>query len=141
VMIAVVAVPGPSEPDAEPLSPDGSAPAATATPAPAAVTADDPLEALAQLLRRREDCLRDLSLLCLDDVDEQGSSALDDDRRAVRAVLDAGESPPRVTSEGAVVVERLGDSVLIELGPDSDPASVLLMKGEAGWRVRDYLAD
>jgi hypothetical protein len=22
---------------------------------------------------------------------------------------------------------------------DSEPASVLLMKGEAGWRIRDYL--
>jgi hypothetical protein len=45
-----------------------------------------------------------------------------------------------VDARDAAVVERLGDSVLIALGPDSRPASVLLMKGEAGWRIRDYIA-
>jgi hypothetical protein len=39
-----------------------------------------------------------------------------------------------------MVVERLGDSVLVDLDPESQPASVLLMKGEAGWRIRDYVA-
>jgi hypothetical protein len=30
--------------------------------------------------------------------------------------------------------------VLIALAPGSEPASVLLLKGEAGWRIRDYIA-
>ena len=79
-------------------------------------------------------------MLCLDGVDEPGSSALDADRRAIRGILDGGEAPPHPDVRSPTLVERLGDSALVDLGPDSDPASVLLLKGEAGWRIRDYLA-
>lgn len=108
------------------------------TDAPA-LTEEDPLVALATLLDIRAGCLRELSVLCLDAVDEQGSAALDDDRETLRAIVDEGAQPVLPTASGATVVERLGDSVLIDLGPDGRPASVLLMKGEAGWRIRDYL--
>lgn len=139
VMLAVAILPGPAAPAVPAEGPEiRPSPAASV---PVAITADEPLEALAQLLRRRDDCVRDLSVLCLDDVDERDSAAYEDDRRAIQGVIDAGETPPRVSSDSATVLERLGDSVLIALGPDSDPASVLLMKGEAGWRVRSYLPD
>jgi hypothetical protein len=39
------------------------------------------------------------------------------------------------------LVERLGDSALVGLGngPETTPASTLVMRGEAGWRIRAYL--
>jgi len=139
VVVAVAAVPGPTTPSAALPVAETAVPAPTVDEVPVAVTAEDPLDALAQLLRRREECLRDLSVLCLDDVDQQGSAAWDDDRQTLDSVLNDGASAPVVSPIGAVLTERLGDSVLIALGPDSDPASVLLMKDEAGWRIRDYL--
>jgi hypothetical protein len=101
---------------------------------------DDPLAALDALLDQREGCLRDLSVLCLDAVDEQGSQALDTDRDALSAIYDGGVEPSELSAAGAVLTERLGGSALIALAPGSDPASVLLVKGEAGWRIRDYLS-
>jgi hypothetical protein len=100
---------------------------------------DDPLVALHELVTRRDGCFRDLSVLCLDGVDEAGSSAWDADRMALQAILDGGDAPRSLSLTSATLVERLGDSALVDLGRDSDPASVLLLKGEAGWRIRDYL--
>ena len=109
--------------------------------APPELVGDDPLAALALLAQTRERCFRDLSVLCLEAVDQQQSSALEQDRAALDGVLGGGTPPPVVEAAGATIVERLGDSALISLGPDRDPASVLLMKGEAGWRIRDYIAE
>jgi hypothetical protein len=107
---------------------------------PSAITGDDPLAALGELLPRRTECFRDLSVLCLDGVDERGSAALADDRAALNALVSEAVQPVVLRADGADVVERLGDSVIVALAPDSEPASVLLLKGEAGWRIRDYLA-
>jgi serine/threonine protein kinase len=137
ILVALAAIPSPAPPAAPPETEPAVSPPAVASQVE---EPEDPVEALSRLLARREECLRELSMLCLEDVDEQGSAALDDDRRAIQAVIDAGEQPPAVAARDAAVVERLGDSVLIALGPDSRPASVLLMKGEAGWRIRDYIA-
>lgn len=147
LVVAVAAIPSAEPPVDAPPAADAAAGAA-ATPDAAAnpeavvppLTPDDPLEALNGLLARRDDCLRDLSMLCLDEVDERGSAALDDDRGAIQAIIAEGEQPPHPDARGAMVVERLGDSVLVDLAPESQPASVLLMKGEAGWRIRDYIA-
>ena len=116
--------------DTEPLRP-GSGP----------VTEDDPVAAAVLLLETRERCIRDLSESCLDDVAQRGSSALRADRAIVESILDGGESGPMPDPEGATLTQRLGDSALIALGPNSEPASVLLVKGEAGWRIRDYLEE
>jgi hypothetical protein len=118
-------VPAPSEPD--PSEPD-----------PTAV--DDPLDAVAALFARRTECFRGLSVLCLADVDQDASAAASQDRAALEALIDEGVQPVRLSADGAALVERLGDSALVELTPGSDPASVLLMRTEAGWRIRDYLA-
>ncbi|WP_161972350.1 protein kinase domain-containing protein [Glaciihabitans arcticus] len=115
------------------------------------VTADDPVAALVALLQARERCLRDLSVLCLDQVLEPGSSALDADAAIIRELQAGGETRDDSTLEASApaLVERLGDSALVSLGADgtgtdtagadSKPASVLLMKGEAGWRIRGYV--
>jgi hypothetical protein len=102
---------------------------------------EDPVEAAVLLLELRERCLRDLSLLCLDDVGQPDSAALTDDRMLIRDVQNGGEFPPgRILDGELILVERLGDSALIDLPEGSDPASILLMRTADGWRIRDYIA-
>src|SRR5690606_29934069 len=112
------------------------------SPEPASRLPDDPLLAVVQLLKKRESCFRELSLLCLEDVNQSGSAALASDRGAMAAMRDGSATVerPSVDPTGAVMVERLGDSVLIEIGPQTAPASLLLMRSEAGWRIRDWVA-
>lgn len=102
---------------------------------------EDPVLALAGLLEARERCIRDLSVLCLDGVDQLGSSAMADDTLLIKRIV-AGEEQP----EGVIrplgspeLVERLGDTALVRFGPESDPASVLMIRSEAGWRIRAFL--
>jgi eukaryotic-like serine/threonine-protein kinase len=115
-------------------------PTSTATPLVAELP-EDPVEAAVLLLELRERCLRDLSLLCLDDVGQPDSAALTDDRMLIRAVEDGGEFPPNGILDGELtLVERLGDSALLDLPEGSDPSSILLMRTADGWRIRDYLA-
>ena len=124
-----------------------------------ATEGDDPLAAASVLLVGRERCLRSLSLLCLDGVDQPDSGALRDDREAVRAAQQGGELSDPLVPDGRELapelVERLGDSALVRLtekasdastpalgsttGPPREPASLLLVKGEAGWRIRDVI--
>ena len=141
-MVAFVAVPGPQTPASPDVVVSGETePSDVPTAQLDDQTAvDDPLVALRELATRRDACVRDLSVLCLDGVDEAASAAWDADRAAIMEVLAGGEAPPALAPGSATLVERLGDSALVDLGPDSDPASVLLLKGEAGWRIRDYLA-
>lgn len=102
---------------------------------------DDPGQALVALLVRREDCFRELSMLCLDQVDQLGSAALASDRAALLAMRDGSEgAAPSVEPIAPRIVERLGDSALIEIGPETAPASLLVMRSEAGWRIRDWIA-
>lgn len=102
---------------------------------------DDPLAAAVALLERRDACIAELSLLCLEEADQQGSAALADDRAGLE-VLRAGEEAelPAVAPVDAALVERLGDSALVRLGPQTAPASLLLVRSEAGWRIRDWVA-
>jgi eukaryotic-like serine/threonine-protein kinase len=145
LVIAMSVVPGPGTAQVPAAAPAAS-PASTGAVAPDAMTGDeaviagdDPIAALGALAARRDRCLTELSVLCLEGVDEVGSSAFDADRAAIHGVLEGGVAPSRLQVASAALVERLGDSALIDLGPDSDPASVLLLKSEAGWRIRDYL--
>jgi tRNA A-37 threonylcarbamoyl transferase component Bud32 len=138
LVVALVFAPSGQSPDAAPAPPTPSASPVTAV---GPVTADDPVAAVEALLVARERCIRELSVLCLDAVGQPGSAALADDQALIRAVQEGGELPgdrlPDLSE--ATLVERLGDSAIVALGADSEPASVLLMKGEAGWRIREYL--
>ena len=157
-LVAVVAgftlIPGPAtdataqpEPARTPMAASATAPSPRVGDDPLVaadpVMSDDPLVAVPALLAARERCIRDLSVLCLDAVGQQGSAALDDDQQLVRDLQSGGELPARwsVVVGELVLEERLGDSAMVSLGDvsDSEPASILLMKGEAGWRIRDYL--
>ncbi len=107
------------------------------------IAGDDPILALVALLEARDACIGDRSVLCLDAVGQVGSSALDDDQRLIRALQDGAETPAPflVEVEQVTLVERLGDTALLDLADagETNPASVLMMRTEAGWRIRDYL--
>lgn len=148
------APPASSSAKTPPVSPSAktSSPSATATPnpsptaSPSAIVGDDPVAAIRVLLETRLGCLRDLSVLCLDSVAAPGSTALESDTAVVRAVQGGGEqaADSEFAAGEPVLVQRLGDSALVSLGNPAEagtskPASALLMKGEAGWRIRDYL--
>ena len=119
--------------------------AQTSAPDAGPVSGDDPVAAFVALLEARERCIRDLSVLCLDAVAQASSSALADDEALIRSLQAGAESPEPFTVSAADITidERLGDSVILDVDgvADSEPASVLLMKGEAGWRIRDYLEE
>ena len=136
-----------AEPAAHPTAGNQPAPLPTASGARDSgrrvIEADDPVAALVALVAARDRCIRDLSVLCLAAVAQQGSSALAADEDLIRALQDGAEIPQQfqLNATQVTIDERLGDSVILSLDgvSDSEPASVLLMKGEAGWRIRDYL--
>ena len=125
----------------------------TATPIPAmpspTATAlpDDPVQALPILLAERSRCVRALSVLCLDDVDEASSSAFNDDAALVEELQGGSEIPKSayISAAAPALTELIGDSAILNLGGEqatgeSNPASVLVIKTEAGWRIRGYLS-
>jgi hypothetical protein len=126
--------------DAAP-EPAASATLTTAPVGDARLTGDDPVPALLALLETRDRCIRDLSLLCLDAVAQPGSAALAHDQEVVRQLLEGGESAEGWRIEVVTLTESLGGSALLAVtgSGNSEPASVLLVKGEAGWRIRDYV--
>jgi hypothetical protein len=132
---------GDAAPDGGDAEPD--APADDNSTAPDPRAGDDPVAALGALLRHRERCVRELSVLCLDGALQAGSVAMQSDADLVRSVQGGGELPADVTivAQAPVLLERLGDSALVGLGdvPQTQPASVLMMRSEAGWRIRNYL--
>lgn len=107
------------------------------------IQGDDPIAAVVALLEARDGCVADRSVLCLDAVGQVGSSALDDDQRLIRSLQDGAESPPPfvVDADQVTLAERLGDTALVNLADvaETQPASILLMRTEAGWRIRDYM--
>jgi hypothetical protein len=150
IVAALVLIPGNADDaPATPANVTSQESAASIAPEPTALvdastqttTADDPLAALPELLTSRAECLDQLSVLCLDAVDQSGSAALDDDAELVSGVREGGELPTGgvIQAKAPELVERLGDSALVRLGGNDKPASVLMIRTEAGWRIRDYL--
>lgn len=141
-----VAAPGlESEPmgaEADVVQSPETGPEATQPKATQDALPEDPVQALEVLLTTRNLCLRDLSIECLDAVSRADSPAFAADSAQITNVVNGAELSPEVllTAKDAVEVQRLGDSVLFEfsVSDESKPASLLLVKGEAGWRIRSY---
>ena len=134
---------------------------ATSAPDSAALAGDDSVAAAAVLWRLRAACLRLASEDCLAGVDQVPSAALDDDRGTIAAARSgpdaalsrSGTDPPRSSQGSASVpalrlVQAVGATALIEVAsgeegagepvePKREPASLFLVKGEAGWRIRE----
>ena len=89
-----------------------------------AVAGDDPVEATKQLLQARAGCLRGGLVECLSSVDQDGSAAMDSDKRIVAAPAGRTESGEGLLFPiaGATLVERLGDGALVSITlPAAEP--------------------
>ncbi|WP_394551916.1 hypothetical protein ACDF64_13695 [Agromyces sp. MMS24-JH15] len=95
----------------------------------------------ADLLERRADCIARLDLECLDTVDQAGSAIAEADRRSVLEGRDGRAVAGHPFDLAAVVPQTaMGDAVLVAvpyLEAEREPASVLMMRTEAGWRLRE----
>ncbi|RNE62353.1 serine/threonine-protein kinase [Cryobacterium tepidiphilum] len=132
------AAPVPSEPGPQRVVSSGEADAPAST---GAIAGDDPVRAARALLAGRIGCLAAASVTCLDAFDQAGSAILEADTHAI----DTGSSQPDASFTAGDVGElreHSGDLAIVALqrtaskGGDSEPASLLLVKGEAGWRLR-----
>ena len=93
------------------------------------------------LLTARARCFDELSQTCLDAVDQPDSSALADDAALLGgAARTSARVPPATAKAGQVtVLDRQGDSAVVRFGLKRQPAAVLMIRNEAGWRIRSYL--
>ncbi len=131
-MIAL-AVPS-GEPAAAPAVP------ASTTPLAAPVVDDDPVAAFETLVATRNQCIRDLSVLCLDAVLQQGSAAMADDVAVIHSIEKGDGGEAVLDASDITLTERMGDAALVSYAAtNGEPASALLVKGEAGWRIRSYV--
>jgi eukaryotic-like serine/threonine-protein kinase len=129
--------------EARPISAHSARVLATPQPLPtASALPDDPLLALPLLLGARATCFRDRSVLCLEQVDEPASGAFSSDAALIQQIQAGGEIPKSVLAAAATptLLDRMGDSALVSLGPGSNPASALMIRDKAGWRIRDFLS-
>jgi hypothetical protein len=152
-VLTFVPVRGVASPEASAGGGHTDAPTAALVPGDEAVLqGEDPVAAVVELLRLRQECLAAVSLLCLDGSDQQASAVFTADSYQVRLAQQGSAAPDTVswTLHTPTLVEQTGNSALVslELSPeavaaaaadqkDSHPASVLVIKGEAGWRLRE----
>ena len=126
-------------------SPDGGAPVIDVeeTAVVPGISGDDPTAAVRSLLERRAGCFDTLDLDCLDTVAQPGSAIESADRAAIIAARDGnGDAVPDIRYDLSTVqvTAEMGDAVLVEVTPavaDREPASLLVVRGEAGWRLRE----
>ncbi|GAA4264880.1 hypothetical protein [Frondihabitans peucedani] len=126
-----------TSPAASPATSPAAFPTADREAETAAVLAGDDADGAARvLLRLRAACLEALDSECLAGVDEPESPALLADTAAVDDPALLADLP--VPVEVRSVVNRLGGAVLYAAAghADDEPASVLVTRTEAGWRVR-----
>lgn len=138
---------GSADPPADPNTDRaGARPVAdgAAAPDPAAIAGDDPVPAVVALLARRASCLATSSLVCLVDVDQTGSAmlALDSYDARERQQGRTGRNMADYVGFLPALAERNGDLAVVGLTPapgdeKGQPASVLVVKGEGGWRLRE----
>ncbi|HEU4849618.1 MAG TPA: hypothetical protein VFS93_04335 [Terrimesophilobacter sp.] len=147
VVAAVMLLPGPSSrPGVSSATPEPSAGSHPETAYPVvvddAVTADDPVAAAGALLAARAACLHEASALCLDGVAQPGSAAMEAGSYRIRLIQEQGIVPEEPELVGAAIslVDRLGDSALLSADTsEGASASLLLVKTDRGWRIRDLV--
>lgn len=109
--------------------------------AASAIAGDDAAAAARWLLERRAECFAVLDLDCLESVAQPGSAIDATDRAALVSARDGDAAPDvRYDLSTIAVTAEMGDAVLVGLSratPEREPASLLLVRGEAGWRLRE----
>jgi hypothetical protein len=100
---------------------------------------EDAASAARRLLDRRAECFETLDLGCLDAVAQPGSPIESADRRALSEARDGAAAPvTRFDPATIEVTAEMGAAVLVRAAaPGREPASLLMVRGEAGWRLRE----
>ena len=120
--------------------------AATDSEGISAIEGEDPLAAARALLAARTKCFTTQSLPCFTSVDQAGSAVIEADRELVRRLKKGLPLPAEATLDGFTprLIQQLGDSAIIQLVAadgsavtKKNPAPLLLVRNEAGWRIRD----
>lgn len=119
---------------------DSAAPSAAPPSAPDEL---DPVAAASGLLERRAECFQTLDLSCLDEVVQPGSPAETADRAALIAARD-GDAPSAIEFDlsAITVTAEMGGAMLVNaprMATEREPASLLMVRGEAGWRLREIV--
>ncbi|HEY9366392.1 MAG TPA: hypothetical protein VIP55_07150 [Agromyces sp.] len=114
-----------------------------AAPSPSndAAAGDDVVAAVQALLARRDECFDQLDLACIESTVQPGSAAEADEVAAMGVARDGGDVPPALDASGAAVAAEMGSAVLVTVPyatGEREPASLLVMRGEAGWRLREF---
>ncbi|MGW9630960.1 hypothetical protein ACWGST_09660 [Agromyces sp. NPDC055520] len=121
----------------------GGAEAGDAAAAPGGPAADDDVvSAVQRLLERRQECFDALDLTCLSEVVQPGSALESADAAAMAAARDGGKVPAELDATGVSIVTEMGSAVLLTapyagVAAEREPASLLVMRSEAGWRLRE----
>lgn len=118
------------------------APVAAASAGPGlAVDPADAVAAAAELLELRASCFATLDLACLDQVAQPGSAIEADDRAAIISAREGGAAESAEFDLDAIAVSaEMGAAVLVTVqfvDAEREPASLLVMRSEAGWRLRE----
>lgn len=105
-------------------------------------TETDAAVAAGELLRARGACLAELDAACLTGIVQEGSGLDVSDRAALAGERsEATEIPHRdLALEEAEVTGEMGGAWLVRVpyrSPERPPASILVMRSEAGWRLRE----
>ena len=108
----------------------------------AAIAGDDPLRAARVLLAKRDVCLAAASPgpTCLAEVDQGGSAAEEADRHRIEASNGVGASAVPLADFDIRLVQLLGGTAILSVSPPGEDVaalSLLLVRGEEGWRLRD----
>lgn len=105
-----------------------------------ATAGDDVVAAVQALLARRTECFDRLDLACLEAIVQPGSAAEAGEVAAMGVARDGGDAPPAFDPAGIAVAAEMGSAVLVTVPyatAEREPASLLVMRGEAGWRLRE----
>lgn len=131
-----------SEPVADAAAVAPSAPAdrpAEVIDASAVVGDVDPVRAAAELLEVRASCLAARDVDCVGAVAQAGSPIAASDRAAMLAA-DGDRALDPFDLGAIMLVADMGSAVLLEVpyaDAEREPASLLMMRSEAGWRLRE----
>ncbi|GAA2023115.1 hypothetical protein GCM10009819_02210 [Agromyces tropicus] len=116
-----------------------SAPTGASTdPERAAADPEAPAAVAAMLLEIRAGCLAARDVACIGAYAQDGSPLAVRDRAAMDS--DAAPEEPIVGLDGITVAGELGDAVVLAVptAAGREPASLLMMRSEAGWRLREW---
>ncbi|MGI9824542.1 hypothetical protein [Agromyces sp. Marseille-Q5079] len=99
----------------------------------------EPAEAASELIRRRAECFAALELDCLRPLVQPGSPVEESDWNLMLAARDGGPGVPTLDADHVELVAEMGAAVLVRapILDRTQPASLLIVRSEAGWRLRE----